>query len=1577
MKKYFLLLKVVVIFNYFIFKALAENDYYVISLERKPNDIEFKKANSKIKNEIYEMVNDNMNDIYEIIDNYKNSYKTGSGELDEKLKELEITSKLRKRSELESNKKFKFINNNFFKNNIEQSINDRNSKNNDYILFESDLVKHAFPILNTYVIYAYLNEEVAKIVEKLPNVAYCEKNKISIENNVIPTVESSNKYYNIEEIINETHWKNVTVQENIIDNNFKYTHLSILSQGRYYKNSESVYDNNYYYPSSAGEGIDIYIIDSGLDFEVSKDEFDNTDERTVTIDARCENFDLFPIPESERNKTYYSKRFDVPLHGTHVAVAAGGKLNGVAKKANIHIIATELYVSDDINALKYIYTVASKKADKSVINISLSHIGFTSSIQNLITEMVNDGFIIIVAAGNDRNNCFSNDIFYAGYNGVISVGAIGQKYTSDIWEIYKKASYSNFGKCVNIFAPGTIKYTNSKTKKQIIESGTSISSPIAVGMAATLMSENPDIKYNYETMKEKLIELSLKDVIEELDQDTPNLLLNNGKKSLINIPRCDDPSGKYHCNEKCCTKNGTCDEPSMDPNDYFSLCYVENGCLDEFGYCSSRYCNHKNTIRPCSEDQYCNIYTCSSIYPNNYIDIYIYNANKNKCLRTTGLPETSLTYGACDNSNSTVWTVPYSSTHYGIFRSKVNSDYCINIEEGVVSLKKCNTNSMLKSNGNFIKSIYSDNYCIGSSNNDPNEISLKECDAHDLDQIWYFNDWIPNPDVNEEPPVVSQPETVTVYLYNAYKNKCIHNNATTGNCDFNDDSLWEVPVTHHGYYRSKADPEKCLSIIDGVVSLSECNENTILYRDGNFIKSPLSDDHCIISSKDDDTLKYIEGCDVNDSNDIWYINIWTPSQVENPEPSTTETPVPTTINEPGTVTVYLYNAYKNKCIHNNATTGNCDFNDDSLWEVPATHYGYYRSKADPEKCLSIIDGAISLSECNENTILYRDGNFIKSPLSDDHCIVSSKNEDTLELEGCDINDSNQIWYINIWTPSSVENPEPSTTEAPVPTTINEPETVTVYLYNAYKNKCIHNNATTGNCDFNDDSLWEVPATHYGYYRSKADPEKCLSIIDGAISLSECNENTILYRDGNFIKSPLSDDHCIVSSKNEDTLELEGCDINDSNQIWYINIWTPSSVENPEPSTTEAPVPTTINEPETVTVYLYNAYKNKCIHNNATTGNCDFNDDSLWEVPATHYGYYRSKADPEKCLSIIDGAISLSECNENTILYRDGNFIKSPLSDDHCIVSAKDDDTLKYIEGCDINDPNDIWYINIWIPSQVENPEPSTTETPVPTTINEPETVTVYLYNAYKNKCIHNNATTGNCDFNDDSLWEVPATHYGYYRSKADPEKCLSIIDGAISLSECNENTILYRDGNFIKSPLSDDYCIVSAKDEDSLELEGCDINDSNHIWYINILTPSSIENPEPSMTEAPVPTTINEPGTVTVYLYNAFKNKCIHNNATIGNCDFNDDSLWEVPATHYGYYRSKADPKKCLSITDSAISLSECNENTILYRDGNFIKSPLSDDHCIVSAKDEDSLELEGCDINDSNHIWYINIWTP
>jgi len=621
---------IVVMFNYFIFKVSAENDFYMITLRRNSSDGEYYKESETFQNQIDELVNDRMNDVYDIITDNKEIYVNEEGKPDKNLEEIERTFKLRKRYDNEISKpkkyKFKFINeikskkkktnkSNKSKNRKTKTKIDNNEKNIEYITYHSNLVKHICPIKNYYIIVAYLSDIIIDKIKLLPNVINIKKTEIiavpfkSLNNN-LNEKRSNTLFYNKEDILDETQWSDLSVQEHKTDFDLRNTHLSLLSQGKYYTNSSAIYDNNYYFPSSAGKGIDIYIIDGGLDVSMSEDDFDEykgtSDERTIKCEGEIYDGEFY-LPSNEKYckvKTNGNNK-----HGTIVGISAVGKINGVAKKSNLYMLATDYKDMDFLKAFEYIEQHADPQ--KTVINISRGCVEnkkcYSQEIQDKIDELVSLGFIIFAPIGNTFKYYCYNQLFK---NGVIHIGAINNRYFYEHYnmeKMYEKADYSSYGECVDLFAPGTIRLLNNR---MVEVSGTSYASPVAAGVASTIMSENLNKTFNFESMRKELIELSLKDVIKGLNETTPNRLINNGKRSIYEPPRCDDASGEYHCQNKSCSKYGVCVDSDSKNSDVQKMCFIEEGCQSNYGKCYTNICgknNNNKCIRNncCSKDGKC------------------------------------------------------------------------------------------------------------------------------------------------------------------------------------------------------------------------------------------------------------------------------------------------------------------------------------------------------------------------------------------------------------------------------------------------------------------------------------------------------------------------------------------------------------------------------------------------------------------------------------------------------------------------------------------------------------------------------------------------------------------------------------------------------------------------------------------------------------------------------------------------------------------------------------------------------------------------------------------------------------
>jgi len=186
-------------------------------------------------------------------------------------------------------------------------------------------------------------------------------------------------------------------------------------------------------------------------------------------------------------------------HGTHVASTTGGTTYGVAK--DVKIVAVKV-LSDSgsgstagvIAGVDYVTGDHKKKSGRSVANLSLGG-GFSSALNAACDGAVTAGVFMAVAAGNDNGNACSYSP--ASATKVTTVGA------TDIMD--RRSSFSNWGTCVDVFAPGTsitAAWIGSRTATRTI-SGTSMASPHVCGLGALALSEHPN--WTHEDVKKDVI----------------------------------------------------------------------------------------------------------------------------------------------------------------------------------------------------------------------------------------------------------------------------------------------------------------------------------------------------------------------------------------------------------------------------------------------------------------------------------------------------------------------------------------------------------------------------------------------------------------------------------------------------------------------------------------------------------------------------------------------------------------------------------------------------------------------------------------------------------------------------------------------------------------------------------------------------------------------------------------------------------------------------------------------------------------------------------------------------------------
>lgn len=173
--------------------------------------------------------------------------------------------------------------------------------------------------------------------------------------------------------------------------------------------------------------------------------------------------------------------YDDSGHGTNVSgVIALNTLDNIkikpyktfdkdGKSTNSQIIATLNYI-------------LSEKSLPDVINMSFSvqSLSGSSTRDSLTCTLISKGVTIVTSAGNKNVN--AKYYYPANIDGVITVSASNKNN--------KKADFSNYGKCVDISAPGVGVYTCELDGTYSYQNGTSFSAPFVSGAAATLLMQN-------------------------------------------------------------------------------------------------------------------------------------------------------------------------------------------------------------------------------------------------------------------------------------------------------------------------------------------------------------------------------------------------------------------------------------------------------------------------------------------------------------------------------------------------------------------------------------------------------------------------------------------------------------------------------------------------------------------------------------------------------------------------------------------------------------------------------------------------------------------------------------------------------------------------------------------------------------------------------------------------------------------------------------------------------------------------------------------------------------------------------
>lgn len=202
-------------------------------------------------------------------------------------------------------------------------------------------------------------------------------------------------------------------------------------------------------------------------------------------------------------------------HGTHVAGTVGGSTYGVAK--NVSLVPIRILGCDGSGASSNVIAgldwILKNGKKPAVVNMSLGGEA-NASLDSAVENLFNNGYVMVVAAGNSNTDACSSSP--ARVSKAITVAATDNTDT--------RASYSNYGSCVDIFAPGSqinSSWIGSNTATKVLN-GTSMATPHVVGVVAEMLQSTPTA--TPQTISTNLLNQASSNVVKN-PSGSPNRLL--------------------------------------------------------------------------------------------------------------------------------------------------------------------------------------------------------------------------------------------------------------------------------------------------------------------------------------------------------------------------------------------------------------------------------------------------------------------------------------------------------------------------------------------------------------------------------------------------------------------------------------------------------------------------------------------------------------------------------------------------------------------------------------------------------------------------------------------------------------------------------------------------------------------------------------------------------------------------------------------------------------------------------------------------------------------------------------------
>lgn len=262
--------------------------------------------------------------------------------------------------------------------------------------------------------------------------------------------------------------------------------------------------------SNSGEGVNVYVMDTGI--RVSHNQFGGRAIPGGQVSSSWWGGGGFSACGAQDTNCAR----DLQGHGTHCAGTVGGQDYGVARGAKLYAIKVlgDNGSGSTAGITSALDWVATKAIQPAVASMSLGG-GYSSALNSAVNSLVSAGVTVVTAAGNENTDSCSKSPASAGSN--INVGSTDPDD--------RRSSFSNYGTCLDIWAPGrdVLSSVHTGDTASASYSGTSMACPHVSGVAAILLQRNTGL--SPADVKAYLIKDATPNVVRDAKTGSPTIML--------------------------------------------------------------------------------------------------------------------------------------------------------------------------------------------------------------------------------------------------------------------------------------------------------------------------------------------------------------------------------------------------------------------------------------------------------------------------------------------------------------------------------------------------------------------------------------------------------------------------------------------------------------------------------------------------------------------------------------------------------------------------------------------------------------------------------------------------------------------------------------------------------------------------------------------------------------------------------------------------------------------------------------------------------------------------------------------